>query len=352
MVKSVEPEHLSRFDSSLRVLQVIPGEPKGNSMIFAHRQVSSLQREGVQCCIFYLRSRTSIGALFGEYWRLRRAIAEFRPDLIHAHFGTMTGFLCALVGRVPLLITFRGSDLNPVPSISRSRSMFGRLLSNAAALRASAIICVSEQTKQRLWWRKRKAKVVPSGVDLEKFRPIPQETARAALGWKHGQPTVLFNAGREPMVKRLDLAEASIREAGKEISDLQFMVLRGDVDSELMPVYLNAADCILFTSDWEGSPNVVKEALACNARVVSVDVGDVRERLADVDGCALVSRDPHVIGRTLASLLRQHGRSNGREHVLSLSETAIARQIVDLYHHVATPRASRSAVSTVSSPST
>jgi teichuronic acid biosynthesis glycosyltransferase TuaC len=107
--------------------------------------------------------------------------------------------------------------------------------------------------------------------------------------------------------------------------------LDGTIPPDLIPTMMNAADCLLLTSDWEGSPNVVKEALACNLPVVSVGVGDVRERLRGVQPSLIVSRDAQEIGKGLAEVLNQSQRSNGHQLISHLSSEAIARRIVSVY---------------------
>jgi len=98
---------------------------------------------------------------------------------------------------------------------------------------------------------------------------------------------------------------------------------------------MNAADVLLLTSRTEGSPTVVQEAMACNLPVVSVDVGDVRERLAGVQGCkVLASRDPAALGAALGEILRFPRRSNGREHAAALGVEAIAARLADFYRSV------------------
>jgi teichuronic acid biosynthesis glycosyltransferase TuaC len=110
------------------------------------------------------------------------------------------------------------------------------------------------------------------------------------------------------------------------------VVLDGTAHPEEIPLYMNAADCLLVTSRTEGSPTVVQEAMACNLPVVSVDVGDVRERLANVSECAvLAGRDPVALGRALAAVLRDPRRSDGRTHAAALSVEAIAARLTDFY---------------------
>src|SRR6202043_1833877 len=128
--------------------------------------------QGLRIEVFDLRSRTSLRVLVQEFRRFRQVVRAFRPQLIHAHYGTITAIFGALAaGRIPLVITYRGSDLNRLPSARGLRPAVGRLLSQMAALRAARIVCVSRQLKYRLWWRRSRVTVLPSGVDRDVFRP-------------------------------------------------------------------------------------------------------------------------------------------------------------------------------------
>ena len=320
-----------RLTPPLRVLSVIPAEEEGPAMIFAKRQVRALREVGVVSEPFFLSSRTSPLILLREWRRLRREIGSFRPNLVHAHFGTMTAFFCALAGTRPLVVTYRGSDLNPCPNIPRLRAGLGKVLSQIASLRASRVICVSEQLKGRLLWAKARTTVIPTGVDTELFYPRPRDTARAEIGWPTDERIVLFNAGSNPRIKRLDLAQAAVDSARAVCGAIRFEVLEGATDPKVVPLLLNAADCLLVTSDWEGSPNIVKEAIACNLPVVSVDVGDVRARLAAVEPSRIVERDVDKLGQALADILSRRQRSNGFATIQSLTQERISNQILAVY---------------------
>jgi glycosyltransferase involved in cell wall biosynthesis len=328
----------------LRVLAVIPGEAETPVMPFAKRQVASLRRAGITVHSFFLASRTSPARLISEYARLRREIRSFRPDLVHAHYGTMTAFLCGVATRLPLVVTFRGSDLNPCPGVPPIVSLLGRFLSQLSALRARRIICVSEGLKARLWWKGRRATVIPSGVDADLFHPVSQAEARSRLAWPLERRVVVFNAGANPAGKRLDLAQAAVATARGILGDVDLFVLNGLVDPDLIPTILNAADCLILTSDHEGSPNVVKEALACSLPVVSFDVGDVREYLAEVPACSIVERDPAHLGRTVAAVLRDRTRTGEGALPKRFFADAVVEEIVRVYLEVVpgtTPRQTR-----------
>jgi len=322
---------------SLRVLFVIPGENHGSSMIFARRQAHFLAEEGVEVECFYLRSRTSPAALVREYFRLRGHIAGFKPALVHAQFGTVTAMLSAMAaGHRPLAISYRGGDLNPSPSSNSAkpglgRSAFGRMLSQLAALRASLIICVSEGLRQRLWWRRDRAVVLPSGVDLQLFQPEERDSARMRLGWPADDRVVLFNAGHDPGNKRLDLALASATAARRRWPRLRLEILDGKVDPGRIPALMNASDCLLVASDNEGSPSVIQEALACALPIVSVDVGDAALRLRGVAHTCLVERDAESIGRVLAEITAVPLRTNGPEAVHELGFDCMARKLCHMY---------------------
>jgi glycosyltransferase involved in cell wall biosynthesis len=315
----------------MKVLFVIPGEPHGASMIFAKRQAASVAREGIATRAFYLRSRTSPSILRRDWLRFRRVAGRFRPDIVHAHFGTVTGLFAALASPCPVVITYRGSDLNPSPSVLWIRAALGRWMSQIAALGAGRIICVSEQLRDRLWWKKELVAIIPSGVDPAVFYPRPREDARRELGWGENDRVVLFNAGRSPQVKRLDLAERAFAELQRACPAARMHVLDGYVHPERVATIMNASDCLLLTSDWEGSPTVVQEALATNLPIVSVDAGDIRERLAGVRHVRVAARDPRALGQALYELVATPLRSDGRGRIGEFSATAIARRLKEIY---------------------
>ncbi len=319
---------------AIRSLQVIAGDPNGSAMIFAKRESTSMRYAGVTVRHFFLRSRTSPVSLMQDFIRMRREIREFQPQVIHAHFGTVTGLFSGLVTTKPLVVTFRGTDLNPDPTLSPLRSLLGRFFSQLAGLRAQQIICASKGLKNRLWWHRHRATVLAGSVDLVLFTPRPKEEARAALGWPTDEKIVLFNAGRFPKIKRLDLAEAAIQEANRLGCPVKMMVLNGQTDPGDIPSYMNAADCLLFTSDWEGSPYVVKEALSCNLPIVSVDVGDVAERIAGVSPSCIVPRDASALGKAVADVVALGCRSNGRLAMLENSEQKVAERVRSIYERV------------------
>src|SRR6516162_4847741 len=180
---------------NLHVLAVVPGDGQGASYIFARRQIKSLADTGVSLRTFFVRSRTSPLTIVSEWSRLRREIRQFRPHLLHAHYGTVTSFLCAVSSSIPLVITFRGNDLGDDPDIGLIRTRLGQMLSHISCLRAKRIICVSQRLRELLWWHRDRAAVIPTGIDMNLFRPQPKYEARMLLGWDQKERIVIFDEG-------------------------------------------------------------------------------------------------------------------------------------------------------------
>ena len=315
--------------ASLRVLHVIPQVSGRNSdFTFAKRQANSLGQHGVVGEVFYLYPS---GDLYRQWRELRRQVRKFRPSVLHAHYGTVTAALCAFGMGVPVVVTFRGSDLNPDNSVGRVRFAISRLLSQFAAARARGIVCVTPELESRLWFGRRKVTVSSGGIDLERYRPMPLQEARRELEWAMDKKIVLFNAGINPKVKRMDLAREAVARARARVANLDMVVMSGEVDPDAVPRMLNAADCLLVTSDSEGSPYVVKEALACNLPIVSVAVGDVPERVAKVTPSRIVARDVEALGAAIVDVVSCGERSNGRETIQDISEEAEALRLRQVY---------------------
>jgi len=316
---------------SIKVLAVVPG-PDDWQAAFVRRQMASMQDLGCIVELFFLCSRTNGPKLLRERRRLRARIREFGPDLIHAHFGTMTAFFAVTATRVPVVVTFRGSDLNPSgPDDGKLRLAFGHFLSQISGFLASRIICVSEEVRSRVWLSKSKATIIPTGVDLGLFRPVPQQLARRKLGWNLDGRVVLFSAGLAYRNKGGDLVQQAVAIARTLVGNVALEVMDGHTEPDDVCLVMNAADCLVFASRYEGSPNVVKEAIACDLPVVTVDVGDVRDRLAGVEPSAIVPRDPEAMGKALAKILKSRSRSNGHQMIQTLSLEAVAVKILEVY---------------------
>lgn len=303
-------------------------------MVFAHSEIDRIAASGVITEVVQFRSSMRPDLLYKQIRSIRSRIREFRPDVVHAHFGTITAFATVLAADVPVIITFRGSDLNPSPTDGWVRNGLQNILSNTAAKFADGVILVSRQLQSRLWFDHPNARVIPTGIDLTAFKPSGRTDAREKLGWSFDDPVVLFNAGLSPEVKRLDLAEKAVELLRQRVPGVRMHVLDGRTPHQELPFYMNASDCLLVTSDFEGSPDIVKEALASNLPIVSVDVGDVRERTSGVTGGEIVARDPESIASALERIIRSGQRSNGREKIKELEASVVRDSVIRVYEDV------------------
>ncbi|MDZ5812515.1 glycosyltransferase family 4 protein [Halorubrum sp. AD140] len=195
------------------------------------------------------------------------------------------------------------------------------------AKRASAVVVMSAEMDRHL---DADAAVIPHGVDLDQFRPRNQAAARAELGWADDTVSVLFPAHPARPVKNYPRAERVVAAARDRLSDPVSLETLSDVPHQAVETYMNAADALLLTSHHEGSPNTVKEALACNLPVVSTPVGDVADRLDGVSPSAVCETDDELVG-ALTRVLRERTRSNGRGAVRELTPERMARRLRAVY---------------------
>jgi glycosyltransferase involved in cell wall biosynthesis len=188
--------------------------------------------------------------------------------------------------------------------------MINTMFSRMASKRCAAVIVVSPNLLGYLPHSVREfAYVIPPGVDYDIFRPEPQETARASLGIPREGIRILFSDISGSPVKRRDIALSVVEQVQRRLPDTQLLLLSSEPYWRV-PLYLNAADCLLLTSEKEGSPNIVKEALATNLPIVSVDVGDVAMRCQDVANCRIVPQDTTSLANAVIDMLAI-GRGGG-----------------------------------------
>ncbi len=321
----------------IRVLMITsawptPGQPRTTH--FIKRQADFLRAAGVQLDVFQFHGEKKVSRYVRAWVRARRQLDPARYDLVHAQFGP-SGLL-ALPKRLPLVVTFRGSDLLGIVSDVDGRyTWMGRIqqrLSRLVARRADAVIVVSEHMKR---WLPPSvdAAVIPSGLDLELFRPMPRDAARHALKLSLDRRYVLFVGNPRQARKRHDLARRAVDVLNRSCP--AELTTAWGVPHTDMPLYMNACDVLICASSQEGSPNMVKEALACELPVVSVPVGDVALRLGGIDGCELCADDrPETLAAALARVLRRNSRINSRDTVADLDERRLAEQVIGIYRTV------------------
>ncbi|WP_312912000.1 glycosyltransferase [Natronosalvus caseinilyticus] len=291
---------------------------------FLNQQQAALERCGVR-----FETLSVAGDVTGEnargpleylqFFRTVRRELDREYDLIHAHYG-LTAPMALAQRRVPVVCSLWGSDVHgPVAPVSRFCAPF-----------CDEVIVMSEAMADALG---RECRVIPDGVDLETFRPGSQAAARDRVGWPTDEHAVLFPYAPDRSVKNYPRAKRIVDRAdGRLERPVSLRTITG-VDHDEMPHYMNAADALLVTSHSEGSPNAVKEAMACDLPVVAVDVGDVRERLEGVSPSCVADADD-VLVEGLTTILESGARSNGRKAAREVSLERTTDAVLEVYESV------------------
>jgi glycosyltransferase involved in cell wall biosynthesis len=323
-----------------------PGVKRPHGVPFIPRQIKALRNAGVDVDLFHFNGRKKLINYMKAWRQLRKHTAGKTYDLVHAQWGQSA--VLALPKKLPWVITFRGNDLEGIVGPKGKYTIDGRIqmaISKMMARLAEQVIVVSESLGRKL--ARKDYHVIPSGLDLELFKPGSKEAARQLLGLPQGKHLVLFAARRSVARKRFALANAAVNLL-KDRMDVE-IVTAEKIPHNSVPDYMNACDALLLTSMHEGSPNVVKEALACNLAVVATDVGDVSARIEDVEGCVVCREEtPEAISLQLETVLKRPGRINGRDAVLDLDEANIAAKVIQVYRKtIKTAAAGKNAVNVI-----
>jgi glycosyltransferase involved in cell wall biosynthesis len=285
-------------------------------------QVDEVRRRGVEVDLFeFARGRN-------EYLpatrRLRSLLRRERFDLVHAHYG-LAGWVARLAGAKPLVVTFHGTDVRHHLVGHLSRRLAWRLDLVAGVSRA---LFEAEDGRPGLPAVPGSA-VLPCGPDLSRFEPIPRERARRELGLDPGGRYLFFPANPSRPEKRHDRAAEVAAACGADL------LTGGSIEPEEMPLWLNAANAVLVTSDYEGFGMAAVEALACEVPVLSTDVGVAPYALGGIDGCLCAPFD----AAAWATAARRHldapdPRVAGAARAATLSAAAMAERVIEAYRAV------------------
>ena len=283
---------------------------------FITEQVDAIEKQGVECNYFGVDGKGIAGYL-RQLPKLKKVIRDFRPDLIHAHYG-LCGLLANYQRKVPVITTYHGSDINAPKAFRFSKKAIRRSRFN---------IFVSRKNVETARPQKEFA-LIPCGINLEDYPLLDKAESRHQMGLTTSGKYVLFAGAFDNPVKNAPLAKAAM----ELVPDAELLELKGYSRPQVAAL-MQAVDAFLMTSFTEGSPQVIKEALACGCPIVSVDVGDVRERIEGIDGCSISGREPEALARSIKKALDFEGRTNGRQAVEKngLSNDVIAARIISVY---------------------
>ena len=283
-------------------------------------QRNSLVKEGIEVETFPIL-KGGIRAYISAISSLKGFLKDDHFDVLHAHYS-FSGFIARLATKKPVICSLMGSDILQQRWVLVAATRF---FSNYLW---KATIVKSPEMKTLL----SKSLLIPNGVDFSNFKCFSKYEALKKTGFNPSAKNIIFVAqDTNSCVKNLSLAQKSIGLLNDE--NIKLHLISNKTYSEL-PYYYNAADLLLLTSLSEGSPNVIKEAMACNLPIVSVDVGDVKEVLGDTEGTFLCSYDSRDVADKIKQALKFGKRTNGREKIRHLDSRVIAEKIIEVYKSI------------------
>ena len=328
----------------MRVLLVHSGNGVAglsSTYTFVHEQGEALRARGIEI-EYYAVVGKGIWGYLRNVRPLRKKIKACRPDIVHAHFG-LSGLLAVLSTRLPVVITCHNGE---------TLTSRGNFFSSLGLLFARHTICVAQHIYDKLYVHPKNYTILPCGIDLENLPIVPKAKAQEEMGLPKDKINILFGGAfanerkNEPLARRaielLQIENCRLQQ-GKEINLIE---MRG-YNRHQVAMLLCGCDMLLLPTKSEGSPQVVKEAMACNCPVVATDVADIAHLLHGVKNSYATTFDPADIADKIQRVIDSGERSDGlyRIQALRLSNPEVAETIYNLYcsilHTEPTTKASR-----------
>lgn len=311
----------------MKVLFVSSGN-SGKISSIVSAQGKSLEYIGISVSYFLIQGKGIKGYLT-NIPKLKKHLIKNDYDVVHAHYS-FTAYACSLANVKPLIVSLMGSDVKGSRSVNYILKIFCKYIWNA-------VIVKSKDMKESICCDY--SYIIPNGVNIEKFKPIDKKVSKNILSWNNHKIHLLFAADPDREEKNYKLFEKSVKKLRKTHKNLEIKFLL-NVDVDKVPIYMNASDVVCLSSKWEGSPNVIKEAMACNRPIVSTDVGDVRWLFGKISGHFICEN--HDVEEYFNKILQAISYSNlnqktkGRERLkeLRLHSEQIANRIKEVYKSI------------------
>jgi len=321
----------------MKVLFIASGNSSQGISPIVRNQAESLQKAGVEVNLFPVTGKGFFGYL-RNIFALKTHLSVNNYDIIHAHYGFSA--IVALFARKgeKLVVSFMGDDLigsNRMNGKVRLTSKFVVAL-NIVLSRYFYDYCIVKSNEMFNNLNIKHKALIPNGIDLKKFYHIRKDNALIKIGLTKKNKIGIFVSNPTRPEKNFNLAREAISLINNVSVDLMTL---SEIENSVLIYYYNAADFLILTSYHEGSPNVIKEAMACNCPIVATDVGDIRWVIGDTEGCYITSFDPSDVAEKIKMALEfseKVGRTKGRERIIKLgldSET-IAKRIISVYEKV------------------
>jgi len=307
---------------------------------FVRTQAESLKRAGIGVEVLVLKGRNRKLIYPKGVSQLRNLLKWGLFDLVHAHYG-FVGMVARTQWKVPLVVTYHGDDLLGTVVEEGKKALWSPLVVAAGKKLAQYVDAAIVQTAEMASkLTKSNVFVIPHEVDFDIFYPTERLEARAMLGLKPDKKYLLFAADPKIPVKRFPLAKTVADWLGRRDPSIELLVVSRETQPRLA-LYMSACDALVFPSYQEGSPNVVKQAMACNLPIVATDVGDIRQVIGNTKGCYVCNPSVSEFAARITEILSPPRRTEGREAIRHLDSSAVSGRIIEVYEHVLRNRRKR-----------
>lgn len=301
---------------------------------FIKSQGESLQKSGVHIDYYTIKGKGLLNYL-KNIAPLRRHIRSQNYDLLHAHYS-LCGWVAVLsFSGLPIILSLMGADAVGTPSGKNRLTLKSRVLRFFTLLVQPFVSLIISKSPniENVVYRKDRSVIIPNGVRMDQFKAQP-EVSKKSMGLSEDSSHVLFLGSPHDKNKNIQLLKSSLEHLNR--NDVELLNVF-DVPHDQVVQYLMVSDVVSLCSFSEGSPNVVKEAMACNKPIVATNVGDVAWLLEGLDGCYLSDHSVEDFSQKVEKALnfsKEYQSTSGRDQLynLGLDAKSTADRIIELYH--------------------
>lgn len=323
----------------MKVLFVSSGNGKFGISPIIKSQGISIRQQGIDLEFFTIQGKGFVSYLKHSF-SLRRKLKETKYNIIHAHFG-----ICGLLSLIskrnePLIVSFMGDDLlgsnksdGSISLKSQIMAFINKIISkifyHATIVKSTEMLKKHGKTK-RLF-------LIANGVDIDMFQPLSKAECRVKIAWEENRYQILFASNQDRPEKNYKLIIKTIKSI-EGLNNIKLQCIK-DVEHDEVPIYLNASDLLILSSFHEGSPNIIKEAMACNCPIVCTNVGDTQWVIGGTKGCFITSFKEEDIAEKIKFAIdfrQKHLFTSGRDRImkLGLDSKTVAGKIIEVYNKV------------------
>lgn len=308
----------------MKVLFVASGKNESKPSPILINQAKSLEKFGIMV-EYFLITGGGIWNYLLSVFELKNEIKKNKYDIIHAHYA-FSGYTAGLTSFNPVVVSLMGTDINKSKIFNYFTKLFIHRIWRYTIVKSEKMNMILQEN----------LKVLPNGVNLKHFYQIEKKECKMKLGWNTDKLQVLFLANPNRFEKNFELLKNSVDYLNNNDIEIQ---INYNINNKKLLFYFNAADIIVLSSLWEGSPNVIKEAMACNKPIVSTAVGDVEWLLDGLEGCYISDFSVEKYSECLLKAVefaktKKHTKGRERLIELGLDSETVAKKIVNIYKQV------------------